>query len=138
MNNYILEYYQAIKDGTEIAGHWIVEWYEYIVKGLETKAFFYNPKKAQRVIRFIEAFCHHHEGNLAPGLLKLELYQKAFLSVVFGIVDENGDRQFREVVLIQGRKNGKTLLAASIANYMSFLDGEYGARIYFCAPKLAQ
>ncbi|MBR2706095.1 MAG: terminase large subunit, partial [Mogibacterium sp.] len=95
MNNYILEYYQAIKDGTEIAGHWIVEWYEYIVKGLETKAFFYNPKKAQRVIRFIEAFCHHHEGNLAPGLLKLELYQKAFLSVVFGIVDENGDRQFR-------------------------------------------
>ena len=138
MNNYILEYYQAIKDGSEPAGHWIVEWYEFVVKGLETKAFFYNSKKASRVIKFIETFCHHHEGALAPGLIKLELYQKAFLSVVFGIVDENGDRQFREVVLIQGRKNGKTLLAAAIANYMSFLDGEYGARIYFCAPKLAQ
>ena len=138
MNNFILEYYQAIKDGTEPAGHWIVEWYEFIVKGLENKSFFFNAKKANKAIKFIETFCHHHEGVLAPGLIKLELYQKAFLSVVFGICDETGARQFREVVLIQGRKNGKTLLAASIANYMSFLDGEYGARIYFCAPKLAQ
>ena len=138
MNNFILEYYQAIKDGTEPAGHWIVEWYEFIVKGLENKSFFFNAKKANKAIKFIETFCHHHEGVLAPGLIKLELYQKAFLSVVFGICDETGARQFREVVLIQGRKNGKTLLAAAIANYMSFLDGEYGARIYFCAPKLAQ
>lgn len=138
MNNYILERYQRIKDGTDIEGKHITQWYEYIVKGLEKKSFFFDQKKANRAIKYIESFCHHHEGDLAPNLLKLELWQKADLSVIFGIVDKNGLRQFREVCLIMGRKCGKSLLASAIASYMTFLDGEYGARIYFVAPKLDQ
>ena len=138
MNNYILERYQRIKDGTDIEGKHITQWYEYIVKGLEKKSFFFDQKKANRAMKYIENFCHHHEGDLAPNLLKLELWQKADLSVIFGIVDKNGLRQFREVCLIMGRKCGKSLLASAIASYMTFLDGEYGARIYFVAPKLDQ
>lgn len=138
MNNFIYEYYQAIKDGSIIVGKWIRLWYEYIVKGLEDKSFYFDKKKANKAVKFIENFCHHHEGDLAPNLIELELWQKAFISIVFGVVDKNGLRQFREVLLIVGRKNGKTLLAAAIADYMSFLDNEYGARIYFCAPKLEQ
>ena len=138
MNNYIYEYYQAITDGTEVTGKWIRLWYEYLIKGLEEKAFFYNRKKANRALKFIEGFCRHHEGRLAPQHIKLELWQKAFVSVVFGIMDSNDTRQFREVVLIVGRKNGKTLLRSRIRNYMTFLDGEYGRRVYFVAPKLEQ
>lgn len=138
MNNYIYEYYQRMKDGTEIVGQWVLLWYQYIIEGLENRSFYYDPKKASKAIKFIEGFCRHHEGALAPGHIKLELWQKAFVSVVFGILDANGLRQFREVVLIIARKNGKTLFAAAIANYMTFLDGEYGARIYFIAPKLQQ
>lgn len=138
MNNAIIEYYQQIKDGSVVVGEWIERAYEMIVRGFETKAFYYDAKKANRAIRFIENFCHHHEGALAPGLLKLEVWQKAFISCLFGIVDAEGTRQFREVVLIIGRKNGKTLLAASIAACMAYIDGEYGARIFFCAPKLDQ
>lgn len=138
MNNYILERYQRIKDGTDIEGKHITQWYEYIVKGLEKKSFFFDQKKANRAIKYIENFCHHHEGDLAPNLLKLELWQKADLSAIFGIVDRNGLRQFREVCLIMGRKCGKSLLASAISSYMTFLDGEYGARIYFVAPKLDQ
>lgn len=138
MNNYLLKYYQSITDGSIVVGRWIKMLFEYIIKGLENKSFFYSQKKANAAIMFIEAFCHHHEGELAPGRLKLELWQKAFLSVLFGILDESGARQFREVFLVMGRKNGKTLLAAAIAEYCTFLDGEYGARIYFAAPKLDQ
>ena len=138
MNNAILEYYQRIQDGTIIAGKWIRLWYQYIVTGLEEKRFFYSQKKAQLAIRFIENFCHHHEGALAPGLLKLELWQRAFLSVLFGIVDSDGKRQFRECFMVVGRKNGKTLIASAVSAYMAILDGEYGARIFFCAPKLDQ
>ena len=138
MNNYILERYQRIKDGTDIEGKHITQWYEYIVRGLEKKSFFFDQKKANKAIKYIENFCHHHEGDLAPNLLKLELWQKADLSIMFGIVDKNGLRQFREIVLIMGRKCGKSLIASAIASYMSFLDGEYGARIYFVAPKLDQ
>ena len=138
MNDYILAYYQQIQDGTAIVGNWVRLLYEMIIKGLENKSFFYAPKKAQAAILFVEQFCRHHEGVLAPGLVKLELWQKAFLSLLFGIVDETGARQFREVFFVVGRKNGKTLLAAAIAAYCTFLDGEYGGRIYFAAPKLEQ
>lgn len=138
MQNYILAYYQRIQDGTEIVGKWVRLVYEMIIKGLQEKAFFYDHKKATAAVRFIESFCHHHEGVLAPGLLKLELFEKAFVSLIFGIVDETGARQFREVFFVEARKNGKTLLAAAIALYCTFLDGEYGGRIYFAAPKLEQ
>ena len=138
MTNYILEYYQAIKDGTAVVGVWVRMWYEYVIKGLENKAFYFDQKKANKAIKFIETFCHHHEGALAPALISLELWQKALVSVVFGIVDAKGLRQFREVFVVVGRKNGKSLLASAIANYMLFLDGERGARVYFVAPKLEQ
>lgn len=138
MDNYILTYYQGIKDGSIVSSKWVRLLYEKIIKGLESGLFFYSQKDANRAIKFIETFCHHHEGELAPGRLKLELWQKAMISLIFGIVDETGARQFREVLFVVARKNGKTLLAAAIAEYCTFLDGEYGGRIYFAAPKLEQ
>ena len=138
MTNHILDYYQQIQDGTVTVGKWVRLWYEMIVKGLESRTYYFSPKKANRAIKFIENFCRHHEGELAPEHIRLELWQKALLSVIFGITDEEGTRQFREIVIVLGRKNGKTLLAAAIANYMTFLDGEYGGRIFFVAPKLDQ
>lgn len=53
-------------------------------------------------------------------------------------MDENNYRQFREIVVIVARKNGKSLLAAAIMDYVAFLDDEYGAEIYCLAPKLEQ
>lgn len=137
-NNYILAYYQAINDGSVVVGKYVRMLYEYIVKSLEQKLFFYDHKKARAAILFVEGFCHHHEGALAPGRIKLELWQKALVSLIFGIVDDTGARQFREIFVVIARKNGKTLLAAAIAAYCTFLDGEYGGRIYFTAPKLEQ
>lgn len=136
MTNYIYEYFQAIKDGSIIVGQWILLLYEYIVKGLENKTFYFAPKKANRAIKFIENYCHHSKGR--NDLLVLELWQKALVSVIFGVVDENNYRQFREVVLVVARKNGKSLFAAAIMAYVSFLDEEYGAEIYCLAPKLDQ
>ncbi len=137
-NNYIYAYYQKINDGTITAGRWIHLVYEYIVHGLEQKAFYFDKKKAEKSIAFVEQFCHHTEGVMAPQLIKLELWQKALLSCLFGIVDEEGKRQFREVVLIVARKNGKSLFAAAIAEYVFFIDGGYGTRVYNIAPKLDQ
>ena len=136
--DWILTYYQQIQNGTVNVGHWIREWYTLIVEGLQQKRFFFDPKKASKVILFCEDFCRHHEGPLAPQLIKLETWQKAMLSVIFGIVDHDCLRQFREVFVEIGRKNGKTLLAAAIASYMMYMDGEYGTRVYMVAPKLDQ
>jgi len=137
-DNYIYSYYQAIKSGKIIVGKWILKIYEYIIKGLENKDFFYDQKKGNGAVDWIEAHCYHTEGALAPGNFKLELWQKAMVSAIFGIVDENGLRQFREVLLVIGRKNGKSILASSIAKYVWMVEGGYGAKIYTIAPKLDQ
>ena len=63
---YIYQYYQAIQDGSEIVGKDIRLLYEMIIKGLENKSFFYDKRKADRAIKYIENFVHHHEGKLAP------------------------------------------------------------------------
>ena len=134
--SFIHEYYQPLKDGTETAGRWVVLLYEIIVKGLQDHDFYFDPKKANNAIDFIETFCHHCKGR--NDLLKLELWQKAFISSVFGIVDKKGLRQFREVFNVVGRKNGKSTLMVGITTYMTFADGEYGAECYCVAPKLDQ
>lgn len=136
MHSYILAYYQAIKDGSIVVGKWILMFYAYIVDGLAKNEFFFDVKKANNAIRFVETFCHHCEGR--NDLIQLELWQKAALSVIFGIVDASGLRVFREIVLIVARKNGKTLFAAAIVTYCIYCDGEYGAKAFCVAPKLDQ
>lgn len=136
--NWIYAYYQGIKDETFRVSRWVRLVYEYIINGLESKSFFFDQKKANNAISWIEAHCSHTEGPLAPAPIRLEVWQKAFMSCMFGIVDTNGNRQFREVVLLVGRKSGKTKLAASICAYTWRLEGGYGSRVFCVAPKLEQ
>ena len=139
MKNYIYEYYQGISDGSIVVGKWIRMVYEYIIKGLEDKSFKFDQKKANNAIKWIEAHCFHVEGPLAPAPFKLELWEKAIISCIFGIVDNDTDlRVFREVLLLVARKNGKSIFASSIGNYVFQVDGGFGGRVYNVAPKLDQ
>lgn len=137
-DNYIYSYYQKIKNGSIVVGVWMHRLMEYIVNGLEDKLFFYDNKKANAAVDWIEAHCFHTEGALAPNYFKLELWEKAFVSCIFGILDEKGYRQFREVFLVVARKNGKSLLAASIERYIWMIEGGFGTKVYNVAPKLDQ
>ena len=136
-DNYIYTYYQGIKNGTYVVGRWIEKVYEYIVHGLEEKRFFFDQKKATDAIEWIEEHCFHTEGPLAPGNISLEVWQKAFISCIYGVVDAEGRRQFREILLVVGRKNGKTKLASALGDY-EFRSPEYGSRVFCVAPKLDQ
>ena len=85
--NYIYEYHAKITSGEIIAGKWIKKIYEIIINGLQKQEYFFNAKAANKAIRFIENFCHHSKGR--NDLIKLELWQKAIVSVIFGIQDSN-------------------------------------------------
>ena len=137
--NWIYQYYQSIVDGSENVGHWTRAIYEYLVKGIEERLFFFDLKRANKAIEWIEKHCYHVRGPLAPKRLALEPWQKAFLSALYGIVDENGKRHFWEALLVVGRKDGKSILASAIADYEFWGGaGGYGAEIYCVAPKLDQ
>ena len=134
--NYIYEYYRKISTGEITAGKWIKAVYRIIVDGLERQEYFFNARDADRAINFIENFCHHSKGR--NDLLKLELWQKAMLSVIFGIQDGENIRIFREVFIVVGRKNGKSIFASAVIAYMAYMEREYGQEIYCLAPKLDQ
>lgn len=136
--NFILSYYQGMKDGTIVVGQWVMLLYELIIQGLQDKRWFYDHKKALKGIKYFEKHVFHVEGPLAPKVVKLELWQKALLSLIYGIVDENGKRQFREIFLLIARKNGKSIIASGISKYHFENGDEYGAKIYNLAPKLDQ
>ncbi|MBR6442721.1 MAG: terminase large subunit [Clostridia bacterium] len=136
--NAILAYYQGIRDGSIVVGKWIRLLYELILDGLEDKRWFFDQRKASIVIRFIERFCHHYKGSMAPDRIKLMLFQRAAFSLMFGIVDGDGMRQFTECLYVKGRKCGKTIEAAGAGTYFAYAGGEFGSEIYFLAPKLAQ
>lgn len=135
--NYIVEYHDKIEHGQIIAGKWIKKIYKILVDGIKSGDWDFDTKKANKAIQFIENFCHHSKGR--NDLFKLELWQKAIVSAIFGILDKKTHRrQFREIFLLVGRKNGKSLFAAAIMAYVAYIDGEYGSELYCLAPKLDQ
>ena len=65
--------------------------------------FHYDEAFASKHINFIERFCRLPSGKLgAP--FRLELFQRAILAVIYGFVDSDGARQYREVLWIMGRR----------------------------------
>ena len=136
-NNAITAYWEEIQTGGVVVGKWIRQLYEVIIKGLAEGRWFYDERLANNAIGFIQRFCHHYKGALAPRRIKLDLWQRAAISLIFGIVNEAGKRQFDQVFWVVGRKQGKSLLCGAIGCYMAYT-GEYGSEIYFLAPKLDQ
>lgn len=99
----------------------------------------FDDSKANHAIFFIERFCKHSKGKMGGKPFILELWQKALISATFGIAHKiDGTRKYQEVVLIVGRKNGKSTLSAAIGLYMQIADGEPGAEVYTCATKRDQ
>lgn len=99
--------------------------------------FHFDQKEAERAVKFIESFCYIPSGRLGQPFL-LEDYEKAWIQAIFGFVDDDGLRQYQEVFIIVGRKNGKSSLAAAIELYMLMADGEGAPQIYNVATKKEQ
>ena len=136
--NAIREYWEEIQTGGAVVGKWIRQLYEVILKGIDEGRWFYDGRLADNAVNFIQRFCHHYKGVMAPKRIRLSLWQRAAISMIFGIVDGAGRRQFTEVFWVVGRKQGKTLLAAAIATYMAYAAGEFGSELYMLAPKIDQ
>jgi len=139
--NPIREYWDKIGSGEEVVSQKVFKTLQHLIDkldGAEEPEFFYNPKRANHVIEFFENFCHNSKGKTGGQLVTLELWEKAILAAVFGFVDIEGNRQYREALLIVGKKNGKSLLASGVGLYLQLADNEPGPEIYAVATKRDQ
>lgn len=137
--NPIREYWRKIQSGEEIVSAKVKKTYRKVIYDLDNPGeFFYSPKRANHILEFAENFCHNYQGKEGGKLVKLELWEKAMLAVIFGFVDVEGIRKYREALLIIGKKNGKSLLASIVGDYMLAADGEPGPEVYAVATKRDQ
>lgn len=139
--NYVRQYVRAIRAGTVTVSQPVRQVYERLDAEAADKAcpYRFSAKLGDHVIRFIETFCRHYEGEHAGQLVKLELWEKAFIQTLFGWVDKKTRlRRFREFFLLVARKNGKSFLSACIMVYMLVADGEAGAQCVSIATKYDQ
>lgn len=133
--NPILEYWEKIQSGEILVSHKIRATYQKLVNDLKNNdsEWYYNNKRANHIIEFFENYCHHSKGKFGGKPVTLELWEKALLAAIFGFVDIEGNRKYREAVLIVGKKNGKSLIASGIGLYMMIADNEPGSEVYAVA-----
>jgi phage terminase large subunit-like protein len=139
--NYILDYWGAIQGGKVTVPKRVYKTYEKLVCDIQDPKddCIFDEKRANRPIGFIEQFCKHSKGEWAGQPVKLELFQKAYISALFGFIHkETGLRKYKESMFLVGRKNGKTTLLAGIALYMLIADNEPGSEVYSVASKKDQ
>ena len=139
--NYVRQYVRAIRAGTVTVSQPVRQVYERLDAEVADKScpYRFSAKLGDHAIRFIETFCRHYEGEHAGQLVKLELWEKAFIQTLFGWVDKKTRlRRFREFFLLVARKNGKSFLSACIMVYMLVADGEAGAQCVSIATKYDQ
>ena len=137
--NPVLEYWEEIDSGREVVSHKIYVMYKYLAHLINNPGeYFYSAKRANHILEFAENYCKLSKGAGAGKPVRLELWEKAMLAAVFGIIDINGNRLCREAILIVGKKNGKSLLASIVGLYMLVGDGEPGPEVYAVATKRDQ
>ena len=97
----------------------------------------YDKTKADRAVRFIENL-RHTKGKWDGKRFWLLPWQEQIIRDIFGIVDEDGNRQFRTAYVEIGKKNGKSELAAAVALYLLYADNEASAEVYGAAADRQQ
>lgn len=102
--------------------------------------YYFDEEAADRAVNFIEQFCTHVKGELAGKAFILEQWQKDdIVRPLFGWKSKDTDyRKYRTCYVEIPRKNGKSNLAAALALYLLFADGEPGAEIISAAGDRGQ
>ena len=97
----------------------------------------YDKEKADRAVNFIQCL-RHTKGEFYNKPFMLLGWQETVIRDLFGVVKEDGTRQFRTAYVETAKKSGKTELAAAIALYLLCADGEQRAEVYGAAADRQQ
>ena len=97
----------------------------------------YDKEKADRAVKFVEML-PHTKGEWEGQPFWLLPWQEQIIRDLFGIVKEDGMRQFRTAYIEIPKKMGKSELAAAITLYLLYADNEPSAEVFSAAADRAQ
>lgn len=137
--NYIEQYVDEIDSGRIVVSSRVKQIYKKLASELDGhNGWHFDGGRAEKPIQFIEKFLKQSKGEWIGKSIELQLFQKAFISALFGFINDDGIRRFKETFFLVARKNGKSTLLSGILLYMLVADGEGGAECYAVATKKDQ
>lgn len=131
--SYLLEYIDKCRRGEIIVGHELLQEFDLLERDFADPAVEVDFAEAHKRIRFIERECRHSEAPFAGKPFILMLWQKAFIEAIYSFYTHDPEtdewlRKYQEVLLLCGRKNGKTPKLSAIG-LAEFFCGAMGTKI---------
>lgn len=140
-HSYFIEYYKACRRGDILVGRELQTTLEMLMQDIlhNGDVYRFTLDEAHKRIDFIEHEIKHFEAPFAGKPFILALCQKAIAEAIFGFYmydPETSDggrrvRRFQDVLLLMGRKNGKTPFIAALV-LAEWFCGEVGQKV-MCA-----
>ena len=127
-NGFLEEYHEKITRGEIIAGQELRQELENLLQDLSGAEYFYDTTTADERIDFIENCVRLTKSPFYGAPMRLMLWQKAFISALYGFKMPDGTDRFKKALLLIARKNGKSELCSALG-LAEFILGNDGSDI---------
>lgn len=127
-NGWLEEYYQQIMTGQIIAGYELKDELNRLMDDLDDDRYIYDTADADLRMDFMEHCVKLTKSPFYGKPMKLMLWQKAFISAMYGFKKLDGTDRFRRILLLIARKNTKSETCSGLA-LTELITGNDGADI---------
>lgn len=127
-NGYLEEYYKASKTGEVVIGQELKIELENLLEDMESDRYNYDTSDADLRIDFIEHCVRLTKSPFYGKPMRLMLFQKAYISALYGFKMPDGKDRFKKSIFLLSRKNGKSELCSALG-LAEFVLGKEGADI---------
>lgn len=127
-NGFLEEYYEKTKKGEIIIGQELKTELKTLIDDMQGEDYLYDTTNADIRIDFIENCVRLTKSPFYGQPMVLMLFQKAFISALYGFKMNNGDDRFKKAIFLIARKNGKSELCSALG-LAEFILGNDGSDI---------
>lgn len=127
-NGFLEEYYEKTKKGEIIIGQELRMELDRLIEDMNGNEYDYDTTEADQRIDFIENCVKLTKSPFYGKPMKLLLFQKAFISALYGFKMPEGNRRFKKAIYLIARKNGKSELCSALG-LAEFILGNDGSDI---------
>ena len=127
-NGYLEEYYKQSQTGEVVLGQELKIELENLIDDLDGEQYDYDTTAADIRIDFIENCVRLTKSPFYGQPMKLMLFQKAFISALYGFKMKDGKDRFKKALFLLARKNGKSELCSALG-LAEFILGKEGADV---------
>lgn len=132
--SFLLEYIEKCKKGEILIGKELMAQLDMLMDDMNNPMYRFDLTEPHKRIKFIERECKHSISPFAGQPFLLELWQKAIMEALYGFymeIEGQWIRRFTDLLLVIGRKNGKSTFCSAMA-LAEFFCGNVGTNI-MCA-----